>query len=309
MPDNLYPDFSVVVPNWNGTHFLRRGLGSLYLSARAANRPFEIVVVDDASDDASVSLIKEEFPSVRLLVNSENSGFGKTANRGVQESRGSLIVLCNNDLIVREEFIPRLLEPMGDLSVFAVSAKTIDWGDGAPNHIEMHAAWRNGLIAQDFSDPADLCETSYFQGGACVFRRDAFLQFGGFCDLFSPGYWEDYDVAYLAAKAGLRILYNPHAVANHLGKGSMTAKHGLDRLAIIQARNHILFTWLNLSDAQLWLKHCIEFPIAIVRDMALTENSPLIKGFLHAVPKIPAVFAQRRMRRSFLLRRDREILQ
>lgn len=309
MSDQPAPAFSVVVPNWNGASFLRRGLGSLYLSARALKRPFEIIVVDDCSTDESVDLIRREFPQVRLLINETNEGFGPTANRGVVEAMSDLVILCNNDLIAREEFISRLIEPMDDNSVFAVSAKTIDWEDGAANHVEMHAAWRRGLLAQDFSEPAEPVPTTYFQGGACVVRRRQFLDMGGFCTVFSPGYWEDYDIAYHARKCGLKIIYEPRAVASHLGKGSMTAKYSRDRLQIIQHRNQILFTWLNMGDMRLWIRHCLQLPGVLVHDMARVPNSPLTKGFIRALPHLPRVMTIRRHRRSTLRLTDREILQ
>jgi len=303
------PDFSIVVANWNGASFLRRGLGSLILSAHATHRPHEIIVVDDASTDDSPSLIEKEFPSVRLIRHHNNQGFGITANDGVRAARAKIVVLCNNDLIAREEFIPHLLAPLSNSAIFAVSGKTIDWEDGKPNHIEMHAVWRNGLLAQYHSDPMEPVETTFFQGGACACRRDVFLQLGGFCPIFEPGYWEDYDLGYLARKAGWRILYEPRAIAIHLGKASMSARYGRDRLEIILRRNQILFTWLNLSDSALWLRHCFQFPIALLRDLARTENSPLAKGFIRAVPLVGKVFAERLRRRSELRKSDREIIQ
>src|SRR5690606_12160882 len=134
--------------NWEGAEWIARALSSLQLSARAANRSYEIIVVDDASRDNSIAIIRERFPRVKLLVNPRNVGFGETVMRGVHEARGSVLILCNNDLVVKEEFIPRLAEwfaaptinlPSGERfpreKLFGVSARTVSWFDGKPNQV------------------------------------------------------------------------------------------------------------------------------------------------------------------------------
>jgi len=302
------PHFSIVVPNWNGEAYLRRGLGALFLSARRAAAPFEMIVVDDASEDRGPQLVEREFPNARLIRQSSNRGFAQTVNEGVRQARAPIVVLANNDLIVREEFIPHLLEAMADQSVFAVSALTLDWNRGEPNHVEMSAVWRQGLIAQSHCRRAAPCETVYVQGGACAIRRAEFLAMGGFSPLFFPGYWEDYDLSYWARKKGLRVIYEPRAVANHLGRASLAARYGSDELEILRWRNQIIFTWLNLSDLRLWARHWVELPAAVAVDLARTENAPLAKGFLRALPKIPAVIRERRRRRGTFRARDCEIL-
>ena len=309
MPElNKTLECSVVVPNWNGEAYLRRGIGSLLLSARRTGRSFEIIVVDDASQDGGADLIEKEFSSVTLIRRERNGGFAEAVNQGVKAAQGRFIVLANNDLIVREEFIPLLLDAVQPDDVFAVSAKTVDWDKGEPNHVEMSAVWREGLLAENHSNPSELCESVYAQGGACVIRRDEFLAMGGFCDLCSPGYWEDYDLSYWARKKGMRVLYEPKAIANHLGKASLAARYGRDRLEILRRRNQILFTWLNLSDASLWLRHMFAFPAAIVFDLARPGNSALAKGFLRAISKIPAVLSARRERVGTSRIPDRGIL-
>ena len=309
MPEpNHPPEFSVVVPNWNGEAYLRRGIGSLLLSARRAGKPFEIVVVDDASDDGGADLVETEFPSVILVRRENNGGFAETVNQGVNAAQGRFVILANNDLIVREEFIPFLLEAIQPDDVFAVSAKTVDWDKGAPNHVEMSAVWREGLLAETHNDPTELCESVYAQGGACPIRRADFLAMGGFCDLYFAGYWEVYDLSYWARKIGMRVLYQPRAIANHLGKASLAARYGKDRLEILRRRNQILFTWLNLTDCSLWFRHLLSFPAAIALDLARQGNSPLAKGFLRAIAKIPAVLSARRKRVGTRRIPDRGIL-
>jgi GT2 family glycosyltransferase len=297
-----------VVPNRNGEAFLRRGIGSLALSARATKLPYELIVVDDASQDGGADLVEREFPSVRLVRRSEGRGFGETANEGVALARGGIVILAGNDLIVREEFCARLLEAMGDDDVFAAGAKTLDWNGVAPSRAETSAVWRQGLLAQAHSDPDEPCETVFVPQAACAVRREEFLAMGGFSPLFAPGPWEEGDLSYWARKKGFRAIYQPLAFANCVGGAMLAEGFGREQVEILRRRNQILLTWLNLSDAGLWARHLVEFPAAVVRDLARGENSALAKGLLRALRRIPAVMAQRRRRRGTFRTPDREIL-
>ena len=166
------PRVSIIVANWEGERWLSRCLSSLQISARAAGWPYELLVVDDASSDSSVRLVREGFPRARLLRNRKNVGFARSINRGVASARGQVVVLVNNDLLVREEIIHSLCrwflaphEELGKLGgrwealplhlhTFAVSARTVGWYDGRPNQLCMGAKWRGGRLTPAFDDPA-----------------------------------------------------------------------------------------------------------------------------------------------------------
>jgi hypothetical protein len=312
----IVPEISIVVANWNGEKFLREGLASLWESAVAAGRPFELIVVDDASSDGSVSLIQRKFPQARLLVNSENQRFARASNRGAREAQGRILVMVNNDVIASPDFVSRVTAPFYEPPdprhpLFAVGAKTVDWENGAPNHLCMTPAWRRGGIGKEWSDPEGRCEPAYVQGGAAAYDRAMFLQLGGFDPLYSPGYWEDYDLSYRAAKAGWRTLYEPAAVARHLGKGSLIRLLGASRLEQLDERNRLWFVWLNLDDPLLWCRHLLAIPWVYARDLATGKGTNGLMGFLRAAGGIARVWRARRHRHRtdpVTRRTDREIL-
>ena len=84
---------SAVVLNWNGGQVLDNCLRSLY---NQTYRPLEVVVVDNASTDGSVDLLKEKFQDVNLIINGKNLGFGAGNNVGIRASRGKYIMILNN---------------------------------------------------------------------------------------------------------------------------------------------------------------------------------------------------------------------
>ena len=143
-------EISIVVANWNGGEILSDCLASLWASACAAEKAFEIIVVDDASSDDSRVRVASEFPQIRLLENPENIGFARTSNRGAQEASGRVLIMMNNDMRVARDFVEKLTAPFFDprnvdaSPLFAVGGKTVEWEGGAPNHLCMRGGVASG---------------------------------------------------------------------------------------------------------------------------------------------------------------------
>ncbi|MBN1354421.1 MAG: glycosyltransferase, partial [Candidatus Omnitrophica bacterium] len=89
---------SIVIVNWNAEKLLRECLASL--AANVKGFGIEIIVVDNASQDGSVSMVRREFPQVSLLENLENLGFAKANNQGIKKASGEYVLLLNNDAII-----------------------------------------------------------------------------------------------------------------------------------------------------------------------------------------------------------------
>lgn len=303
-------DVSVVIPNWNGERYLSRCVAAALVSTRQSGLNCEVVVVDDASTDASAHRVEEHFPQVRVLRNSANKGFGATVVRGAREVTGTTIVLLNNDLVVDEKAITELTSPLRERpEVFGVTGKAIDWDGVSPNHLNMNARWRNGELHLGYSNPTQPSPTMFLLGGFCAMRREEFLRLGGYSELFKPGYWEDYDLSYLALKAGWELIYNPDATAHHFGQGSMKQAYGDHELQIIRARNEFLFCWVNLTDCDALRKHTGTLPRVASQAGASRSAASRIKlrGLLQALRMVPKVVQERQRRAGLLRITDRQI--
>jgi len=300
------PFVSIVVANWEGAEWIARCVSSLQLSARAAGRPCEIIVVDDASSDGSADLVRERFPAVRLLVNARNRGYGFTTMRGARAARGRVLVLCNNDLAAQEDFIPRLTgwfaRPRTRLDdgtvirraeLFSVSAKTLTWWDGVPNQLRQMARWRGARLTGWSMDSAVPIPCLYTQAGAAAYDRRKFFALGGLCDVFAPGYWEDYELAYRARKAGYTNLFEPRAIALHHGGGSMRKRFGDDGVNRMKARNHLLFEWTVLSDPSLLIRHVLRLPVEVLRENIRGREPRISRALAAALPLMPRILARR----------------
>jgi N-acetylglucosaminyl-diphospho-decaprenol L-rhamnosyltransferase len=101
---------SVVVVSWNGARLLPACLDAL-LAQDAPGRQVEIVVVDNGSTDQTLPLLRESYPTVRVVALPSNAGFAVGANRGIAASTAPLVVLVNNDAVCAPGFVAALLAP------------------------------------------------------------------------------------------------------------------------------------------------------------------------------------------------------
>ena len=100
---------TVVIPNYKGIKFIEECLASLYDQAEGTPE-YEVLVVDNASDDGSVELIREKFPQTRLICLDSNTGFCHAVNVGIQNSKSPFVFLLNNDTKVYPDVIKNLYQ-------------------------------------------------------------------------------------------------------------------------------------------------------------------------------------------------------
>src|SRR5690606_37957901 len=123
--------------------------------------------------------------------------------------------------------------------LFGVSARTVSWFDGKPNQVCMGVTLKGGRLTPSWIALDEPARCVFVQAGAAAYNRAHFLRLGGVNKVYHPGYWEDYDISYYAAKRGLINLYDTHALALHHGGGSMTRRYGHEEVNRMKARNHL----------------------------------------------------------------------
>jgi GT2 family glycosyltransferase len=101
-------DLSVIIVNYNVRQFLENALTSIQRALEGMAG--EVIVVDNASDDGSVAMVREKFPGVRVIESSVNLGFARANNLALRESRGKFLLLINPDTIVQEDTLRVMVE-------------------------------------------------------------------------------------------------------------------------------------------------------------------------------------------------------
>ena len=101
---------SIIIPNWNGADLLHAHLPSVLKAQESYRGKVEVIVVDDASTDASVKLLQEEFPAVKALVHKHNRGFGRACWSGARAAEHPILIFLNSDVKVDRDFIHPLVD-------------------------------------------------------------------------------------------------------------------------------------------------------------------------------------------------------
>ena len=246
---------AIVIVNWNSYEVTRNCLDSL----RSLNHPdYEVVLVDNGSEDGSGDRLKQEFPEITLLKNEQNLGFTGGNNRGINyalESDKALVMLLNNDTIVTPDFASILCDRlMAEEDLGAIQPKIMF-------NQERHIIWNGGT---SFSKLGQIPQTLGFrkedQGqfdkahdipwvtGCCFLIKAAVVkQIGTLDDRFFI-YYEDTDWSFRVAKADYRMLYEPstliyHEVGRSEDNRESFGEGNLSPFAhYITVRNHIFFT-------------------------------------------------------------------
>jgi GT2 family glycosyltransferase len=103
-------DLSVIIVSWNVQEKLKENLRALWQSQ--GDLRFEVFVVDNNSADATVEMVKKEFPQVKLITNDKNLGFAKANNQGIRQAQGDFILLLNPDMKVRPDTLINMIKWM-----------------------------------------------------------------------------------------------------------------------------------------------------------------------------------------------------
>jgi GT2 family glycosyltransferase len=232
------PDLSIVIVSFNTRDDLQRCLESLTLSPPAAAH--EIIVIDNASHDGSMDMVRRRWPLIRLLELPRNVGFAAANNAGIRVTSGELILLLNSDTIAPPGAIDALIERLRAHPEAAVAGPRLVDGEGRVElsvgpMISPIAEVRQKLVMrlhqQGFGPVSRhvdrLTATERFVdwvSGAALLVRRADADAVGLLDERYFLYTEDVDFCAAIRARGRRVLFTPAATITHLrGRSRATA--------------------------------------------------------------------------------------
>lgn len=231
----------VVVVTYRGRDLLASCLDHLMVQSDG----HRLIVVDNASGDGTIELVRERYPEVTLVELDRNVGFGAGVNAGAAVGDNEAVVLVNNDLDVDPGFLDALLQPLSDdVGVGMVAGLSLMPGrelvDAFGVQLDAALCTYNRLRhGRPDDEPGLLAGPS---GGAAAYRRSAFEQVGGFDErLFAYG--EDTDLLLRLRTAGWRAAAAPHARGVHLGGASFGVDSPAQRWLGGFARGFLLRRW------------------------------------------------------------------
>jgi N-acetylglucosaminyl-diphospho-decaprenol L-rhamnosyltransferase len=193
---------------------------------RAQTIEHHAIVVDNGSTDGTPGRLRADWPDVQLESLDRNHGFAVASNRGVACGSGEIVVLLNNDVQCRADFLERLIAPLRDPVVGSVASLMLQPGEELIDSIGLTADVTlagfprlHGLPARCANEPRPVLAGP--AGTAAAYRRAAWEQVGGLDETIFT-YMEDFDLALRLRSAGWESVTAPGAVGVHLG----SATHG-----------------------------------------------------------------------------------
>ena len=295
---------SVVIVNYNVKYFLEQCIYSVLRASE--NIECEIFVVDNNSVDGSCAMVREKFPQITLIANTENVGFSKANNQAMLIAKGEYVLLLNPDTVVQEDtFINCLAFMDSHQDAGCIGVKMIDGkGHFLPEskralptpevsfykifglsklfpHSKKFGQYHLTYLDKDETHKVDiLC-------GAFMLMRKTALDKAGLLDETFFMYGEDIDLSYRIIKAGYNNYYFAGTTIIHY-KGESTKKGSVNYVIVfynamrIFARKH--FSSRNAAFFDFLIQFAIYFraSIAIIRRFAMRIALPAVDALLIA---------------------------
>ena len=285
---------AVVILNWNGVKLLEQFLPSVIAYSDQAS----IYVADNASTDASIEVIQNQFPSVKIIQNTGNFGFAKGYNESLKYVEEEYYALVNSDIEVTENWLAPILEIFETQPETAIiQPKLLDFK--SKTHFE-YAGAAGGFvdkfgypfcrgrifdtIEEDKNQYDDEIEI-FWATGACFFiRKEVYRKLNGFDDTFFA-HQEEIDLCWRAFNFGYKAKYTSKSIVYHVG--GATLNEGNPKKTFLNFRNSLLMLTKNLPNKQL-------IPIIFIRLCldGLAGIQFILKGkFKHCWAIVKAHFA------------------
>jgi len=308
----------VVVVTWNRCNLLRSCLQSL--TRQNLNQSFEVVVIDNGSDDGSPEMVLKEFGKstrfrLKLIGNPDNRGFCAANNQGFAASDTEFVALLNNDAEAEADWLEKLLSAFDGRPDVGMAASKILVHDD-PRRIDKagHLIYPDGQNRGRGTGELDegqydrVEEILWPDGCAAMYRRAMLNEIGGFDEDFFA-YADDAELGLRARIAGWKCLYIPGAVVRH-HRGATLGVRSSRRLELIE-RNRVLLAaklfpwgllWLNgvyygmRLGAGVWAAITGQGEVGKYPGIGgkLQVALALLKGDCQAVPLLPRMLAKRR---------------
>lgn len=248
------PEVSVIIVSYNTKELTRKCLASVLASSFA---PLEIIVVDNASTDGSVEMIRQEFPQVRLIKNHDNAGFAKANNQAIKIAAGEFVWLLNSDTEAGADSLAETIvrSRIAEDETVAAAIPQLTYPDGSwqsvggsfpspmnvllyffPLHNILPVGWRRHLpllAAYPQEIPAAGREFDYLTGAAILLKKSALERVGLLAEEYFM-YFEETDLCWRLKRAGYKLIAVGSDPIRHVYGGSFRSKLDLKRLKMFR---------------------------------------------------------------------------
>ena len=309
----MWPKVTVVIVNWNGERFLDQCLSAVLAQTVIPN---EIILVDNASSDASLGIV-ERFPSVRVLSQNKNLGFARANNLAIQVSAidSEWIALLNPDAFPEPHWLEALLSAARENSDFDVfGSKLVNAADPSVLDGVGDAYHISGLVWRERSEVSqqggDFLTREIFSpcAAAALYRRQIVVDAGGFDEDYFC-YVEDVDLGFRLRLAGHKAMYVPDAVTHHVGSATTGGQHS--DFSVYHGHRNLVWTFVkDMPGGVFWLLLPLHVAMNLVALVVFTlrgQGRVILRAKWDAIKGLPKMWRKRQLVQSTRITTVREI--
>jgi GT2 family glycosyltransferase len=294
------PSVSVIIVSWNSATYLPRCLDHL---SRQTFQNFEVLLIDNGSSESGLDELKQTYSTLDLHLErlASNQGFAVANNIGARLAQGSWLALLNADAFPKPDWLEKLLDAADRHREFSFfSSRQLQFAqqdilDGAGDEYHISGlAWR-----RFYNHPAQvygLNEEEVFSAcaAAAIYKRDDFLQVGGFDESYFA-YFEDVDLSFRLRLNGGRCLYVPGAEVCHVGSASSGKTS--DFVMYHGHRNLVWTFFKNMPGYLFWWYLPLHIGMNLFFGISFLlkgKGSAVLRAKVDAFYRLPAIIHKRR---------------
>lgn len=317
------PIVSIIALNYQQFRYVPACLNSLL---RQTYPEIEIIFVDNASNDGSVDYVKNHFPDIQVIANSENLFFSKAHNIGISASSGDYIMPLNIDFLASETFIEEMVKAIElDPCVGMVSGKLLQMDGNLqplnPTRIDSTGLWFNKQLrhfdrgSQEIdSGQYDNLEYIFGPSGAAPLYRRAMLEDisldGEYFDEDFVIYREDAELAWRAQLYGWKAIYTPYAIGYHLRRvrptdnrkstAPLLKMHSVKNRFLMRVKNQTFGNYANCFFPTLQRDLMVVGYVLFFEHSSLSAFSQLVRALPRTLKKRRMIMTHKRVNDSYI---------
>ena len=208
---------SIIILNYNAGKFLLECVESIY---KSENKNFEVILVDNASNDKTFRECKEKFSDITLIENEKNLGYCEGNNVGIRRAKGEFVVVLNPDTVVKPDWLNALIhayesngEGIYQPKILASTDHNMLLSSGQITQL-FGFGYSRGKGEKDMNEFNKLEKISY-ASGTCLFTSKKILEKLNLFDSFLFAYHDDLDLCWRGALLGINSFYVPQSIVFH----------------------------------------------------------------------------------------------
>jgi len=305
------PLISIIILNYNAGKLLEECVDSIYQSKY---ENFEIIVVDNDSEDESDLKCKERFPLINLVKNKENLGYCEGNNVGIRIANGEFLIILNPDTIVEPNWINELLQGYNKCGDGIYQPKFLTIGNesilqSTGNMIQLfgfgYSRSKGDIDKDEFRD----IENINYASGTCLFTTKKIFKELDFFDPFLFAYHDDLDLCWRASMQGIKSYYVPKSIVYHPSEGFSFKWSNFKFFLLERNRLYCLFTHYSHGTILKFLPSLILVDIAVslfyLKNRLFSEK---IKASLNILKNLGTIQSRYNMIQNKRMISDKEMI-